>query len=149
MLTEFYLFFMLLINMRIKDWRFTANQFVLATSPLRRPVILFSNWTLSAVVLILHPVWREDGSVVYNCCWSSPAQSFSGPCLSGLMTTCYCLRFETPQPGGPGPVFTFPQNRVVRLYPQTLGSLFVGSYYSQGCGGGFRPRLHTGTGIIA
>jgi hypothetical protein len=23
--------------------------------------------------------WREDGSVVYFCCWSSPAQSFSGP----------------------------------------------------------------------
>jgi hypothetical protein len=22
-------------------------------------------------------LWREDGSVVYNCCWSSPAQSFS------------------------------------------------------------------------
>jgi hypothetical protein len=23
-------------------------------------------------------LWREDGSAVYNCCWSSPAQSFSG-----------------------------------------------------------------------
>jgi hypothetical protein len=22
-----------------------------------------------------HSPWREDGSVVYNCCWSSPAQS--------------------------------------------------------------------------
>jgi hypothetical protein len=41
--------------------------------------------------------WREDGSAVYNCCWSSPVQSFSGPSPGGLMTTFYCLRFETPQ----------------------------------------------------
>jgi hypothetical protein len=40
-------------------------------------------------------LWREDGSVVYNCCWSSPAQSFSGQSLMGLATIFYCLRFET------------------------------------------------------
>jgi hypothetical protein len=38
---------------------------------------------------------REDGSVVYNCCWPSLAQSFSGPTPSGLVTF-YCLTFETP-----------------------------------------------------
>jgi hypothetical protein len=43
-----------------------------------------------------HLLSREDGSVVYNWCWASPAQSFSGPSLAGLMTTFYCLRFETP-----------------------------------------------------
>jgi hypothetical protein len=31
-----------------------------------------------------------------NCCWSSPAQSFSGPSPAGLMTTFYCLKFEIP-----------------------------------------------------
>jgi hypothetical protein len=31
-------------------------------------------------------LWWEDGSVVYNCCWPSPAQSFSGPSPMGLMT---------------------------------------------------------------
>jgi hypothetical protein len=41
------------------------------------------------------PLLREDGSVVYNCCWSSPAHSFSGPHTTGLMTTFYCLRFAT------------------------------------------------------
>jgi hypothetical protein len=41
------------------------------------------------------PLCREDGSVVYNWCWSSPAQSFSGPRSSGIMTIFYCLRFET------------------------------------------------------
>jgi hypothetical protein len=43
------------------------------------------NWTLAVIVFM---------SVVYNCCWCSPAQSFSGPTPAGLMTTFYCLRFE-------------------------------------------------------
>jgi hypothetical protein len=38
----------------------------------------------------------EDRSIVYNCCWSSPAQSFSSPRPVGLMAIFYCLRFETP-----------------------------------------------------
>jgi hypothetical protein len=41
-------------------------------------------------------LWREDGSVVYDCCWPTPPQSFSGPSPAGLMTTFYCLRFEIP-----------------------------------------------------
>jgi hypothetical protein len=67
------------------------------------------------------PLWREDGSVVYNCCWPSPAQSFSGPSPLGLVTIFYCLRFET--------------------------SLFAASYDSQGHGGGIRSCLHTGNKI--
>jgi hypothetical protein len=39
---------------------------------------------------------RENGSAVYNCCWSSPAQSYLGPSPAGLLTIFYCLRFETP-----------------------------------------------------
>jgi hypothetical protein len=41
-------------------------------------------------------LWRENGSVVYNCCWSSPAQSFLGPSPQDLWPIFYCLRFETP-----------------------------------------------------
>jgi hypothetical protein len=63
-------------------------------------------------------LWRQDGAVVYNCCWPSPAQSFPGPSPVGLVTIFYCLRLET--------------------------SLFVASYDPQGYGGGIRPRLHTG-----
>jgi hypothetical protein len=69
------------------------------------------------------PLWREDGSVMCRCCWPLPAQSFSGPSPLGLATEFYCLRFET--------------------------SLFVGSYDSQGHGGGIRPRLHTGLTIYS
>jgi hypothetical protein len=53
-------------------------------------------------------VWREDGSIVYNCCWPSPMQSFSGSSPAGLMTTFYWLRFEFLQPGGPGPSIYIP-----------------------------------------
>jgi hypothetical protein len=63
-------------------------------------------------------MWRENGSVVYNCYWPSPAQSFSGPSPVGLVTIFYGHRFET--------------------------SLFVASYDSQGYSGGIRPRLHMG-----
>jgi hypothetical protein len=62
-------------------------------------------------------LWRDDGSVVYNCYWPSPAQSFLGPSPVGLSTIFYYLRFET--------------------------FLFVASYYSQGYGGSIRPLLHT------
>jgi hypothetical protein len=41
-------------------------------------------------------LWRENGSAIYNCCWSSPAQSFLGPSPAGLVTIFYGLRFETP-----------------------------------------------------
>jgi hypothetical protein len=72
----------------------------------------------------------EDWCVVYNCCWPSPAQSFSGPSPMRLMTLFYCLRFETPQPvrrrpriyipnekGGPviSPGTGFPFRRLLRL----------------------------------
>jgi hypothetical protein len=41
---------------------------------------------------------------------------------------------------GQVPVFISPRNRVTRLYPQALGSIFVVSYDSQGYGGGIRPH---------
>jgi hypothetical protein len=65
-----------------------------------------------------HPLWREDGFVVCNCCWSSPAQSFSGPSTAGLMTTFYSLRFETPPTGGPGPHIYIPQDLDGAVIPQ-------------------------------
>jgi hypothetical protein len=52
---------------------------------------------------------------------------------------------DSPNLDGPVPVFTSPRNRVARLYPQAMGSLFITSYDLQGYGGGIRPRLHTGS----
>jgi hypothetical protein len=59
---------------------------------------------------------RQEGSVVFNCCWTSPAQSFSGPSPVGLATVFYCLRFES--------------------------SLSVASYDLPGYGGGIRPEYY-------
>jgi hypothetical protein len=45
------------------------------------------------------PLWREVGSVVFNCCWALPAQSFSGLSPAELITISYCLNFcDSPQP---------------------------------------------------
>jgi hypothetical protein len=61
------------------------------------------------------------GSVFYICCWSLPAQSFSGPSLLGLATIFYCLRFQT--------------------------LLFVASSNSQDHGRDIRSRFHTGNKV--
>jgi hypothetical protein len=80
-----------------------------------RYLLLFHSYVL---VIIRHPLWEEDGSVSCICCWSLPAQSFSGLSPLGLTTIVYCLRCET--------------------------SFFVASYDSQGHGGVIWPHLHTG-----
>jgi hypothetical protein len=84
-----------------------------------RYLLLFDSYGL---VFVGRPLWREDGSVFCICCWSWPAQSFSGPSSLGLAAIFYCLRFET--------------------------SFFVASCDSQGHGGGIRPLLHTGSKIM-
>jgi hypothetical protein len=49
------------------DWRFTANQFVLASSPLRLTTSdFFFNWTFVVVVLMQHPLWTEHGFVSHE-----------------------------------------------------------------------------------
>jgi hypothetical protein len=76
-----------------------------------------------------HSLWRKNGSATYNCCWSSPAQSFLDPSLSALVTIFYCLRFETPPtwrarspylypPGTGWPSYT-PRHSVPFLSPPT------------------------------
>jgi hypothetical protein len=70
-----------------------------------------------------HPLWWEDGSVVYNCCRSSPAQSFSCPSPEVFMIF-YCLRFETPQPGEPGPSLYIPQEQCGPVIAPGIGFRF-------------------------
>jgi hypothetical protein len=85
-----------------------------------------------------YPLWREDGSVIYNSCWPSSAESFSGPSPAGLMII-FTLRFENPQTWRARFHIYIPQ---WQLYPQALGSLFAVSYDSQGDSGNIRTRLH-------
>jgi hypothetical protein len=53
-------------------------------------------------------LWQENGSAVYNCCWSSPEQSFLGPSPAGLVTLFYCVRFETPRTWRPRSPYLYP-----------------------------------------
>jgi hypothetical protein len=85
------------------------------------------------------PLRRENGSVVYNCCWPSPSRSFSDPSPAILLPH---IR-DSPNLEGQDPAFISPRNMVAQLYPHALSSLSVASYDSQGYGGGIRTRLHT------
>jgi hypothetical protein len=52
-------------------------------------------WGSCMFVDVGRSLWQEDGSVVCNCCWASPALSFSG--LSRRTRDhFYYLKFETP-----------------------------------------------------
>jgi hypothetical protein len=75
----------------------TTNRPVLLPGTRFGPKTRFSLLSHSCgFVDVRRPLWREDGSVVYNCWWASIAQSFSGNNPVGLLTIFYCLRFEAP-----------------------------------------------------
>jgi hypothetical protein len=96
-------------------------------------------------VILWRPLWREDGSVIYCCCLTSPAQSLSGPSPSGFKTILYCPKFwDSHNLEGQVPVFISPRDRVAQFYPRALGALSAASYHSQGYGGGCLTLLHTG-----
>jgi hypothetical protein len=106
----------------------TASQFVLATSPLRLTISNFifqlntcgySHYVRSS----LTRGWFRR----YNCCWSSPAQSFSDPSPAELKTLFYCLRFGTSlfvASWRPGPRIYIPQEQVGPVIPPGTGFLF-------------------------
>jgi hypothetical protein len=69
-------------------------------------------------------LWRENGSAVYNCCWSSAAQSFLGPSPAGLVTYFTVSDLRLPQPGGPGtPIYT-PHEQCGPVIPPATGFPF-------------------------
>jgi hypothetical protein len=127
------------------DWRFTANQFVLATSPLRLTTSHFFQLnTCNHSSYITYSLMRE---------WVCRLQ------LLLVLASAVILRSESrgthdhillpqirnsPNLGGQVPVSISPRNRVALLYPKALGSLSVASYDPQGYGVRIRPRLHTG-----
>jgi hypothetical protein len=88
------------------------------------------------------PLWREDGSVVYNCCWTSPAHS--GVWSRSTHDHVLLLQIWDSYLDSQAPVFISPKNRVMQLTPQALGPLFVASYNSQGYIGGIRPASTPG-----
>jgi hypothetical protein len=85
--------------------------------------------TFREFVYVGRSLWREDGSVVYNYSWSSPAQSFWDPSPARLTIMFYPQMRDSPNLEGQVPVFISPKNKVTQLLPQALGSLFVACCY--------------------
>jgi hypothetical protein len=92
-----------------------------------------------------HTLRQEDRSVIYNCCWSSPAQSFLLSYPTRLMTIFYCLRFEPPPNWRASSLYYLrPPGTGWRSYTYALGSLFVIYCDLQDDGGGILTCLHRG-----
>jgi hypothetical protein len=86
---------------------------------------------------VRHPLWREDGSVIYlyNCFRTLPEQSLLGRSPAEL-TTIFSFHLRFPQPGGPGPRFYIPQEQGGSVIPLGTGFPFVASDDSRGYSGG-------------
>jgi hypothetical protein len=78
-----------------QDRRSVGQSVLVSSTHLRPKTRCVSLSDSCGFVVVGRSLWREDECVVYNCCWSSPAQSFSGPSSAGLIIIFYCLRFET------------------------------------------------------
>jgi hypothetical protein len=98
-----------------------------------------------------HPLWREDGSVIYlyNCFSALPEQSLLGRSPAELTDIFCCLIWGSPSLEGQVPVFISPRNMVAQLYSRALSSLFVASYDSQDCCGRILTLLHTGVTLCS
>jgi hypothetical protein len=103
------------------DWRSVGQAIFLSSTHVGPKTSFFFSYSCGYVD-VRRPIWLEGGSVVYNCCWSLPEQSFSGPSPAGLTTIFSCHRFETPLTwNGQVPMFISPRKGVAQLYPQALG----------------------------
>jgi hypothetical protein len=78
-----------------------------------------SSWRQAPWDPFLQHLWREDGSVVYNCCWASPAQSF----LVHDHILLSQIR-DSPQLRGPGPRIYIPQEQGGPIIPPGNGFHF-------------------------
>jgi hypothetical protein len=103
------------------DWRFTANQFFLATSLLRLTTsnFIFQPNTCGFSPYVTSSVYPLKLLLVLA------SAIIQGPSSAGLMTIFYCLRLEySPNLEGQVAVFISPRNRVARLYPPGTGFPF-------------------------
>jgi hypothetical protein len=67
---------------------------------------------------------EESGVTVFSFCRASPAQPFSDPSPTGLMSIVYCLYFlDSPNLEGQVPVFISPRNRLAQLYLRTFSPI--------------------------
>jgi hypothetical protein len=128
------------------DWRFTVSQFVLAQSTLRHTIkdLFFLQLNHCGHSPYVTSSLTRGWVCRFQFLLALASAVILGSKSSG--THDHILLSQTgdfPNLEDQVPVFISVRNRVVRLYPQALGSLFVASYYSQRYGGGIRTCFHT------
>jgi hypothetical protein len=110
----------------LSDWRFTADQFILAPSPLRLTTSKFfqlntcshSRYVTSSLMRGL--VYRLQLMLVL-----ASAVILGSESRGNQDHILVSQIRDSPNLEGQVPVFISPRNRVAQLYPQALGSLFV------------------------
>jgi hypothetical protein len=131
------------------DWRFTANQFAFAPSPLR---LTTSNFIFQLNTCSRSPYVTSSLTRGWICRLQLLLALASAVRLRSVSrgTHDHILLSQirdSPNLESQVPVLISPRNRVAQLYPQALGSLFIAFYDSLAYGGGIRPRLHTGLSL--
>jgi hypothetical protein len=109
------------------EMRFTTNQFVLATSPLR---LTTSNFSFQLNTCFCSPYVTPSLMKGWVCRLQLLLVLASSVILRSKSSGTHDYIFlsqilDSPNLESQVPVFIFPRTRVARLYPQALGSLFV------------------------
>jgi hypothetical protein len=75
---------------------------------------------------VWHPLWREDGSVIYlyKCFWVMPEQSLLGTSPTELNNRISLSHLRLPHDGGPGSCFYIPQDQGGPFIPLGTGFPF-------------------------
>jgi hypothetical protein len=83
------------------------------------PLFFFNSFLDSyGFVDVGSPLWREVGSVLFSCCWTSPGQSVSHPNPARLVSVFYYLNFwDTPNLEGQVPIFMSFQEQRSKVMP--------------------------------
>jgi hypothetical protein len=68
--------------------------------------------------LMWRPLWPDDTSVNYHCCWNSPAQSMLGLSPTEPMTLHCCFNFETAWTLRARSLYLFPHEQGNPVYPR-------------------------------
>jgi hypothetical protein len=90
--------------------------------PLWGPCLLLPD--ICGFLDVLCPLWREDESIVYNCCRNSLAQSLSVPSPAGTMTIFSVSKLRLHQLGWPGPRINIPWEQSGTIIHRGTGFFF-------------------------
>jgi hypothetical protein len=102
----------IIIKSKLRYDRRSVGQFILVSSTHQELMTRFLLLSDNCVFVdVGRSLWRENVPAVYNCCWTSPAQSFLGP------SPITVSDLKLPQRGGPGPRIYVPQEQGAPVIP--------------------------------